>query len=147
MSKLTLHNLQGPKGLAHKTRKRRGRGNSSGSGTYCGRGIKGQKARSGVSGLKLKGLRRRLLSIPKLRGFTSLRKKRATVNVGDLENYYDANAIVSAKSLIKKGLIETPRFGVKILGEGKISKSLTIRKVSVSDSAKAKIEKAGGKIE
>lgn len=147
MSKLTLHNLQAPKGLTSKTKKRRGRGNSSGLGTYAGRGIKGQKSRSGVSGLKLKGLRRRLLSIPKLRGFTSLRKKRATVSVADLENHYDADGTVTAKSLIKKGLIDTPRFGVKILGEGKISKPLTIRKVSVSESAKAKIEKAGGKIE
>lgn len=146
MSKLSLHNLQAPPRQANKSRKRVGRGNASGQGTYAGRGLKGQKARSGVSGLKLKGLRRRLLSIPKLRGFKSPYEKAAVVNVSDLERAYADKATITPKSLTKKGLIDTPRYGVKILGEGKVSKSFTIQKCGVSKSAKAKIEKAGGKV-
>jgi large subunit ribosomal protein L15 len=144
---LSLNNLQAPKGDAARTRTRKGRGNASGLGTYSGRGLKGQKSRSGVSGLKLKGLRRRLLSIPKLRGFTSLNKKNATVNLSDLELAFEAGAMVSPKTLMKKGLITTPRFGAKILGSGELKKALKFKNVTVSASAKAAIEKAGGSLE
>ena len=147
MSSLQSHNLQSPKGDAKRKRRRLGRGNASGSGTYAGRGLKGQKSRSGVSGLKLKGIRRRILSIPKLRGFTSLSAKNAVVNLGDLEKAFTAGAIVSPKTLVNKGLILTPRNGVKILSEGNLTKALTFRKVKASASAKEKIEKAGGKFE
>jgi len=147
MSHLQAHNLQAPKGDANRKRKRLGRGNASGSGTYAGRGLKGQKSRSGTSGLKLKGIRRRILSIPKLRGFTSMSAKNAVVNVGELEKAFTAGAVVSPKTLVKKGLIITPRNGVKILSEGALTKALTFRKVKVSAKAKEKIEKAGGKLE
>lgn len=147
MSKLQLHNLQGPKGDANRKRRRLGRGNASGSGTYAGRGLKGQRSRSGVSGLKLKGIRRRILSIPKLRGFTSLSEKQAVVNLSDLEKAFQAGGIVSPKTLKKKGLIMTPRFGVKVLSEGSLTKALTFRNVKASAKAKEKIEKAGGKFE
>lgn len=145
---LTLHNLQAPKGTANKKKRRVGRGNSSGSGTYSNRGLKGQRSRSGgKSGLKVRALRARLQSVPKLKGFKSIHKKAKTVNVGDLERNFDADAIISPKALIRKGLIDTPRFGVKLLGQGKVSKAFTIRKCEVSASAREKIEKAGGKIE
>lgn len=147
MSQLSLSSLEAPKGNANKSRKRIGRGNSGKGGTYAGRGLKGQKSRSGVSGLKLKGMRQRLLTIPKLRGFKGYLKKPALVSVGKLDKLFKANDIVSPKSLIRKGAIDTPRYGVKILGDGKIKKSLTVRKCKVSASAKEKIEKAGGKIE
>lgn len=141
---LSLNNLQPPKGKAYKSKKRKGRGNASGLGTYAGRGIKGQKSRSGVSGLKLKGIRRRILSIPKLRGFNSLQSKKAVVNLGDLDRAFTADALVSPKTLVKKGLIETPRHGVKVLGAGKLTKALKFKDVTLSASAKEAIEKAGG---
>lgn len=145
---LSLDNLKAPKGLANKKKKRIGRGNASGDGTYAGRGMKGQRSRSGGrGGLKVKALRTRLQSVPKLRGFKSLQKKSAVINLGELDAKFEANAIVSAKSLMKKELIDSPRWGVKILGDGELTKALTFKGVSVSKSAKEKIEKAGGKIE
>lgn len=144
---LSLNNLQAPKGKANRSKKRVGRGNASGSGTYASRGLKGQKARAGVGGLKLKGMRRQILSMPKLRGFKSLSKKNAVVNLAELEQHFSANDIVSPKTLVKKGLVETPRFGVKILGTGKLSKALKIKDVKLSASAKEAVEKAGGSIE
>ena len=147
MPPLSLHNLAAPAKTANKSRKRIGRGNGSGHGTYSGKGVKGQKARSGVSGLKLKGMRKRLLSIPKLRGFKSEYQAAATVNVGQFDNHFDDNAIISPKSLFRKNLILTPRFGVKILGEGETKKAFIVKKCSVSVQAKEKIEKAGGKID
>lgn len=147
MSPLSLNNLDAPKGDAQKRRRRIGRGNAGKGGTYAGRGLKGQKSRSGVSGLKLKGMRQRLLTIPKLRGFKSYKKKPALLNVGDLDKLFKSDDIVSPKALMKRGAIDTPRYGVKILGDGAIKKSFVIRKCKVSASAKEKIEKAGGKIE
>ena len=148
MSELTLHNLKSStKGVANKKAKRVGRGNSSGKGTTAGRGQKGQKSRSGVSGLKLKGMRRRLLSIPKLRGFNSLQKPNRVVNISDLDKHFGANAIISPKSLVKKGLIDTPRYGTKILSKGETTKAYTVQKCRLSEAAKAKIEKAGGIVE
>lgn len=148
MSELTLHNLKSStKGVANKKAKRVGRGNSSGKGTTAGRGQKGQKSRSGVSGLKLKGMRRRVLSIPKLRGFNSLKKPNRVVNISDLDKHFGATAIISPKSLVQKGLIDTPRFGTKILGAGETKKAFTIQKCRVSATAKEKIEKAGGAVE
>lgn len=141
---LSLHNLQSPN---KKIRKRIGRGNGSGTGTYAGKGLKGQRSRSGVSGLKLKGLRARLMSIPKLRGFSSDQEKKAVVNLKDLENKFESGATISPKVLKKKGLIKTPRYGVKILGDGQISKSFVVTGCKVSAKAKEQIENAGGRIE
>lgn len=143
MTGLSLSNLKAPKG--RKRRKTVGRGNASGHGTYSTRGQKGQKARTGTGGLKLKGLRQRLLPIPKLGGFSSIHPKAAHVNLRDL-GVFNANAVVSPKSLVRKGLVSTPRFGVKILGKGEIDKPLTIQSCTVSASAREKIEKAGGSI-
>jgi len=145
---LTLSNLKAPKGEAHKKKRRVGRGNSSGSGTYSGRGIKGQRSRSGgSSGLKIKALRKRMQSVPKLKGFKSIHEKPAVLNVGDLEANFAPGNVINAKSLMKKGLIASPRFGVKLLGNGKLTKAVTIKNIQVSASAKEKIEQAGGQIE
>ena len=144
---LGLHNLQAPKGDANKSRRRVGRGNASGMGTYSGHGQKGQRSRTGGSGgLRLKALRKRVMSMPKLRGFNSMYPKAAVVNLDDLQNSFDAQAVISPKSLTKKGLVDSPRYGVKILGTGKLSKAFTVRNCQLSASAKEKIEKAGGKI-
>ncbi|MBI4122167.1 MAG: 50S ribosomal protein L15 [Parcubacteria group bacterium] len=143
---MTLSNLKAPKGLANKKRMRLGRGDSSGKGSYSGRGQKGQSSRSGVGGLALKGLRRRLLSIPKLGGFNSLYEKTAVVNLSDLEKHFETNARVSPDTLIKKGLIDTHKHGVKILSKGSVTKPLKVVHCKVSETARKALEKAGGTI-
>jgi len=94
-----------------------------------------------------KGMRQRLLTIPKLRGFKSPHKKPALINIADLDKKFEAGGIITPKILVNKGLIDSPRNGVKIIGEGKTRKAFTIRKCKLSKSAEEKIKKAGGKIE
>lgn len=143
---LTLHNLKIPQG-AKKKRKRVGRGNASGHGTYSGRGQKGQKARSGgKKGLKRLGLRQFLRSKPKIGGFRSFKPKRAIVNIGQLEKKFKDGEIVDSQQLINKNLIKDDKNGVKILGEGKLNKKLTVIANAFSESAKKAIIKAGGEI-
>ena len=128
--------------------KRKGRGQSSGNGTTAGRGNKGQKARSG-GGVRIgfeggqMPLARR---IPK-RGFHNIfAKPLESVNVSAL-NRFDNGAEVDANSLLEAGLISKIGYGVKILGNGEIEKNLTIKASAFSESAKQKIEAAGGKAE
>jgi large subunit ribosomal protein L15 len=144
---LSLSSLK-PKQGSQKTRKRVGRGNASGHGTYATRGLKGQNSRSGVSGLKRLGMKPMLLGIPKKRGFTSLAPKAKAVNLFALSKVYKDNEVVSRATLIKKGLIEDAKLPVKILGQGTLTiKGLTFEKVGVSQSAREQIEKLGGKIQ
>lgn len=144
---ITLQNLKPKKGST-KRKKRVGRGNASGHGTYSGRGIKGQRARSGgKKGLKRKGLRTFLRNVPKKGGFTSLKPKMSVVNIKDLEKKFKAGSTVTYKELIKSNLIKTAKNGVKILGQGKLTKKLEIVADSFSKSAKDAIIKAGGKAE
>ena len=139
---MQLHDL---KRKPEKDKKRVGRGGARG--TYCGRGVKGQKARAGTGGEPIiRGLIKRY---PKLRGYrTPDGQGNAVVNVENLEHAYKDGETVTPKDLAKKGLIRR-RDGkvptVKILGSGKISKGLTIKNCKVSKTAKEKIEKAGGK--
>jgi large subunit ribosomal protein L15 len=142
---LKLYNLRPAKG-AKKNKKRVGRGDSSGHGTFSTRGQKGQRARSGGRrGLKMMGLKTSIQSIPKLGGFKSLKPKLAIVNLEDLEKNYKNGEVVDALSLWQKDLSDR-KYGVKILGGGKLSKKLTIRGLKLSESAKEAIEKAGGKV-
>ncbi len=141
---LKLHSLKPAKG-SKKKKKRVGRGNSSGHGTYSTRGIKGQRSRSGgKKGLKLKGLRLNLLNIPKMRGFKSLKPKKVVVNLSVLDKICKDGDIVNPDFLLEKKVVETIKPGVKILANGKISKKITIENCFVSNSAKEKIEKVGG---
>lgn len=141
-----LSNLKPPPGSRTRS-KRLGRGNASGKGTYSGKGIKGQRARSGGrAGLKRIGLKRILQRIPKHRGFTSIHRKPAVVNVGALEGYFETGAVILPADLVRLNLIQNVRAGVKILGEGKLTKKFTIKGCLVSKSARDKIEKAGGTI-
>jgi large subunit ribosomal protein L15 len=143
---VTLSNLHPFPGSRKKT-KRVGRGNASGKGNYSGRGQKGQRARSGGrKGLKLLGLRRILQNIPKKRGFKSLAKKPAIVNVETL-NLFKPNTKITPQVLLKNHLVRSIKNGVKILGDGEIKVPLIIAKCQISKKAKEKIEKAGGKIE
>ncbi|MBU0675662.1 MAG: 50S ribosomal protein L15 [Proteobacteria bacterium] len=144
---LTLSNLS-PNPGSTKKRKRIGRGPGSGHGKTSTRGHKGAKARSG-SGIKpgFEGgqmpLQRR---IPK-RGFTNLFKKDfAIVNLKDLERF-EAGSTIDRALLAESGLVSAKETFVKLLGTGDVSKSLTIKVDKVSESAKAKVEAAGGKVE
>lgn len=143
---ISLHNLKADKAL-HKKAKRVGRGNASGHGTYSTRGVKGQKSRSGVSGLKRLGMRQQLLSIPKSRGFKSHFTKNQIVNLGQINKVFKDGQIVTPLALAKFGLVDKTRAGIKILAQGELTlKNLTFKDFTMSDSAKEAIIKAGGKI-
>lgn len=131
---LQTHTLKPAAGAAKK-RKRIGRGNASGHGTYSGRGLKGQKSRSGVSGLKRKGMKQMLLRTPKKRGFTSLKAKAQIVKASAINNHYKNGEVVTAKSLSAKGLIAHIKGRIKILGPGEITvKGLRFQGVALSKS-------------
>ena len=141
---MELSNLNPKKGARH-AKKRVGRGPGSGHGKTSSRGEKGQKSRSGYSGKRgFEGgqmpLHRRL---PK-RGFTNIFKKDyAVVNVSDLERF-DNGASVDEAMLRQAGLVKGSHDGVKVLGDGELSKKLTVSATKFSKSAKEIIEKAGG---
>lgn len=140
---LSLNNLVKTK---NKKIKRLGRGNAS-RGNYSGRGMKGQKARSGVGGLKQKGIKSWLMKIPKKRGFVSPQKPKENISILELEKHFTAGSPVTPFILKSKGLISNPKVGVKIIGKGNLSKKLQVKVHAVSASAKQAIEQAGGTIE
>lgn len=133
-----------------KTRKRVGRGGGSGTGKTSGRGLNGQKSRAGGGkGVGFEGgqtpLARRL---PKLPGFRNINRIEYTpVNVSRLELKFEAGETVDGESLVAKGIIKKATEPVKVLGDGEITKALTVKVDKVSASAQAKIEAAGGKVE
>jgi large subunit ribosomal protein L15 len=142
---------------ARKNRKRIGRGLGSGKGRYSGRGIKGQKARSGSHKMRpgFEGGQMPIyMRVGKQRGSTSqdampigpFRTSTVPVNVSALDRF-DAGAEVTPESLVEKGLIKNTKVDVKILGNGEISKKLTVRVHAISASAREKIEKAGGTVD
>ncbi len=140
---LSLHNQKSVKNL--KAKKRIGRGHGSGRGTYAGRGLKGQKARSGGrGGLKLLGMKGNMQNLPKLPGFKSLKPRMETVTLATLEKHYKDGAKVTPENLLKNKLILTTHHGVKVLGTGTLTKKLIVIADAVSAQAQAAIEKAGG---
>lgn len=144
---MMLHELQ-PAAGASKPAKRRGRGAGSGNGKTAGYGHKGQKARSGSKRAGFEGgqmpLQRR---IPK-RGFVNIFRKEFTiVSVKALDAAFEAGETVTIEALCEKGLVKKTLDGVKILGNGEITKALTVEANAFSESAKQKIEAAGGKAE
>ena len=143
---MMLHELKPAEG-ASKAAKRKGRGAGSGNGKTAGYGHKGQKARPGVKKAGFEGgqmpLQRRL---PK-RGFNNIfATVYATVKVSDLEKF-EADSVVDVNALLEKGIIKKSLDGVKVLGNGELSKPLTVKLNAYTASAKEKIEKAGGKAE
>ena len=143
---LSLHTIKRSK-TATRKRKRIGRGNASGTGTYSGKGLKGQKSRSGVSGLKKLGMRQVLLRTPKKRGFTSLKPKAQIINLSEINNNFKEGDEINPKILLKKGLIGNINLGVKILGNGKLAVSgLKLKNIQMSETVKGQIEKMKGKI-
>jgi large subunit ribosomal protein L15 len=142
---LSLHTIRPNKG-AKKSRKRVGRGDAS-CGTYSGRGLKGQRSRSGgKAGLKRKGMQRIILSMPKQKGFKSGRPNAEPVNVTDIAKSFVEGAKVTPLALKQKGLVTKTQNGVKVLGRGNIGIKITLTGCAVSASAKEKIEKAGGTV-
>lgn len=140
---LSLSNLKGVS--RNKNRKRVGRGNSSGHGTYSTRGLKGQKSRSGVSGLKRLGMKKQLLSIPKKRGFRSYQPKAEVVTLSNLNSAFKDGAQITPAVLRRANLSKGNR--VKLLAQGTLTlKNLTIKDLMVSASVRTQIEKNGGTI-
>lgn len=144
---MKLHELSPAAGSVSEV-KRKGRGPGSGNGKTAGKGHKGQNARSGggvrigFEGGQMPMTRR----LPK-RGFNNIfAKKYAIVNVEAL-NAFDNGAVVSAAELLEKKIIRKEEDGLRVLGNGELTKKLTVKANAFSDSAKAKIEAAGGKVE
>ena len=145
---MNIHELSPVKGSTH-VDKRKGCGHGTGNGKTAGRGHKGQKARSG-GGVRIgfeggqMPLARR---IPK-RGFHNIfAKPLESVNVSVLNDRFEDGAVVDAQALLDARVLSKCQYGVKILGNGEITKKLTVKANAFSESAKAKIEAAGGKAE
>jgi large subunit ribosomal protein L15 len=152
---LNLSNLQPAQERVD--RKRVGRGLGSGKGRYSGRGIKGQKSRAGSHKMRAGfsgGQMPIQMRLGKLRGATSkdampigpFRTYTHPINVRDLDRF-DAGDVVTPEALVEKGLIKNTKTDIKLLGNGDISKKLTIRVHAISASAREKVEAAGGTIE
>ena len=144
---MDLSNLSPAEGSKHNDNFRRGRGHGSGNGKTAGKGHKGQKARSGAPRPGFEGgqmpLYRRL---PK-RGFKNRNTKEiVAINVSALDKFEDG-AVVTVETLLETGVISKAADGVKILGNGEITKKLTVQANAFSASAKEKIEALGGKAE
>ena len=144
---MELSNLKPAEGAKHSNQFRRGRGHGSGNGKTAGYGHKGQKARSGAPRIGFEGgqmpLYRRL---PK-RGFKPIsRKEIVSINLDRLEAFEDG-AVVDVNTLIESGIINDACDGVKILGNGDLTRKLTVQAQKFTAGAKEKIEKAGGKAE
>ena len=144
---MKLHDLSAVPGSS-KESKRIGRGHGSGQGKTAGKGHKGQKARAGrgmrvaFEGGKMPLQRR----IPK-RGFNNIFAKAIiAINVGTLDSFEDG-AVVDTQALIDAGIVKTCCDGIKILGNGELTKKLTVKVTAYSEAAKSKIESAGGKAE
>jgi len=146
---ITLHNLHPNKG-ATKTKKRLGRGRGSGTGKTSGKGVKGQKARPGHHGARFAfegGQMPMPRRIPK-RGFTNPNRVEAfPINVALLDKEFETGATVDLATLRAKGIVPKLVDTIKILGEGELTKKLTVKAHRASETAKSKIQAAGGTIE
>jgi large subunit ribosomal protein L15 len=155
MADLNLSNLQPAQ--KREDRKRVGRGQGSGKGRYSGRGIKGQKSRAGSHAMRAGfegGQMPIYMRVPKQRGSTSrdampigpFRTFTQPVNVAALEERFDAGAEVTVEALVEKGLIKNTSKDVKILGNGELTKKLSVAAHGFSKTAREKIEAAGGTV-
>jgi large subunit ribosomal protein L15 len=146
---ITLHNLH-PNAGATKTKKRLGRGRGSGTGKTSGKGVKGQKARPGHHGARFAfegGQMPMPRRIPK-RGFKNPNRVEAfPINVSLLDKMFDAGATVDLAALRSKGIVPKLVETIKILGEGSLTKKLTVKAHRASETARSKIQAAGGSLE
>ena len=144
---MELSNLKPAEGSKHSDSFRRGRGHGSGNGKTAGKGHKGQKARSGAPRPGFEGgqmpLYRRL---PK-RGFKNRNTKEIVgINVDALERF-ENDTVVTVETFLETCIVKNPRYGVKILGNGELTKKLTVKVDAFSEGAKANIEAVGGTCE
>ena len=131
-----------------KDAKRKGRGHGSGNGKTAGRGHKGQNARSG-GGVRIgfEGGQMPIYRRLPRRGFNNIfAKKYAEINISDLNKFEDG-AVVDAQALVEAGIIKKTLDGVKVLGNGNVEKKVTVKAAKFTETAKEKIEAAGGKVE
>ena len=144
---MKLSNLQPAAGAKHSDNFRRGRGHGSGNGKTAGKGHKGQKARSGAPRPGFEGGQMPLYRrIPK-RGFTNINTKVIVgINVSALERFEDG-AEITVEKLVEEGIVKNPKDGVKILGNGELTKKLNVKANAFSAAAKEKIEALGGTAE
>ena len=144
---MELSNLRPAEGSKHSDNFRRGRGHGSGNGKTAGKGHKGQKARSGATRPGFEGGQMPLYRrIPK-RGFTNRNTQEiVAINLSALE-VFENDAVVDVNALIEAGIVKNPRDGVKILGNGELTKKLNVKVNAYSASAKEKIEALGGSAE
>lgn len=144
---MDLSNLKPAAGAKHSNNFRKGRGQGSGNGKTAGKGTKGQKARSGAPRPGFEGGQMPLYRRVPKKGFHNRNTKDiVSINVSELDRFEDG-ADVDIKALRDAGVIKSPKDGVKILGEGEITKKLNVKVNAYSASAKEKIEAAGGKAE
>ena len=145
---MELSNLRPAEGSNQNDNFRRGRGHGSGNGKTAGKGHKGQKARSGAPRPGFEGGQMPLYRrIPK-RGFTCPSSKEIVgINLGVLNDRFEDGAVVDIEALLETGIVKNPKDGVKILGNGEITKKLTVKANAFSASAKEKIEAVGGTAE
>ncbi|MDE6530604.1 MAG: 50S ribosomal protein L15 [Lachnospiraceae bacterium] len=144
---MELSNLRPAEGSKHSDNFRRGRGHGSGNGKTAGKGHKGQKARSGAPRIGFEGGQMPLYRrIPK-RGFKNRNTQEIVgINVSRLE-VFDNGATVTIEALMEQGIVKNPKDGVKILGNGELTKKLTVQANAFSAAAKEKIEASGGTAE
>ncbi|MBQ8085073.1 MAG: 50S ribosomal protein L15 [Lachnospiraceae bacterium] len=144
---MNLSTLKPAEGSKHSDNFRRGRGHGSGNGKTAGKGHKGQKARSGAPRPGFEGGQMPLYRRVPKRGFKCRNSKEiVAINISAL-NVFDEGTEVSVDSLLGAGIVSNPKDGVKILGNGELSKKLTVKANAFSASAKEKIEALGGKAE
>ena len=144
---MELSNLRPAEGSKHSDNFRRGRGHGSGNGKTAGKGHKGQKARSGAPRPGFEGGQMQLYSRLPQRGFKNRNTKEIVgINLGALEKFEDGST-VSVQTLIESGVVKNPRDGVKILGNGELTKKLNVQANAFSASANEKIEALGGTAE
>ena len=144
---MDLSNLRPAEGSVKSDNFRRGRGHGSGNGKTAGKGHKGQKARSGAPRLGFEGGQMPLYRIIPKRGFKNRnRLEIVAINISALEKF-DNGADVTVDTLIESGIVKNPKDGVKILGNGELTKKLNVKANAFSASAKEKIEALGGTCE
>jgi len=144
---LLLHTIKPAKGSVKK-RKRIGRGNASGHGTYSTRGQKGQKSRTGGKNkLKRLGFKKILASLPKNKGFKSSKLKNQVINLFDINKHFKEGDKINSVSLFKAGLIDTVKMPLKILANSELKlKNLEFKGIKASKAVKEQVEKLNGKI-
>ena len=144
---MNLSELRPAEGSKHSDNFRKGRGHGSGNGKTAGKGHKGQKARSGATRPGFEGGQMPLYRCLPKRGFTNRNGKVIVgINVDALERF-ENGTVVTVETLIEAGVVKNPRDGVKILGNGELTKKLTVKVDACSQGAKEKIEAVGGSVE